>query len=472
MGAETKSTAEKLKLARERRAAFREKVEALTDKMGEPDWNDAVDAPLLAAEQRSWSQSNDQVISLEQLLDTEKRDLGDQSGETPAITANFIPTRTADTEAGVRKQFSFFRGIRGAMKGKLDGLELEMHKEGILEARKAKVDDVPDESGNGFMVPTFISHDPYTEKRRLELDSVRERRDMVVGTTTAGGHLVSTDLGGLIPFLDPAMRIRDLGARYLTGLVGNLDLPRRTARATGGWATEVAALSQSDPTFDKISMTPKRVGTYIESSIQLFNQSSVDVENLIREDLQQCVAETVETAALNGSGSGGQPTGLLNTSGIGDVAGGTNGLAPTWSHIVDLETDLTQAKAAKGRLGYYTTPGVAGKLKKTTRDGMSGYFIWEGPAANGFGVLNGYSSVTGTLMPSTLTKGTSSGVCHAIVFGNWQEMIIGQWAGLYIVVNPYTLDTNSEVRVTVSGWFDVAIRHAASFSAMQDALVS
>lgn len=471
MGAETQSTAEKLKSARERRHAFREKVEQLTDKMGEASWSDETDAPALAAEQRNWKRADDQVINLESLLETEKRDMGNNASDSSSVTAQYLPNAGRDTEEGVKKRFSFFRAIRQTNSGKRDGLELEMHKEGLLEARAAAVSDIPDEHENGFMVPLFISHDPYTEKRRMERQ-MNERRDMLVGTTTAGGHTVATNLGELIPFLDPMMRVRDLGARYLTGLQGNLDLPRRTARATGGWATEVAALSQSDPTFDKISMTPKRVGTYIESSVQLFKQSSVDVENLIREDLQQCVAETVETAALNGSGSGGQPTGILNTAGIGSVVGGTNGAIPDWADVVDLETALTAANSAKGRLAYYTTPGVAGKMKKMTRDGLSGFYIWEGPAANGIGVLNGYGAVTGTLMPSTLTKGSASGICHAIVFGNWQELIIGQWAGLYVTVNPFTLDTVSEVRVTVAGWFDIAVRHPASFAAMLDALVA
>lgn len=472
MGAETQSTAEKLKLAREKRAAAREKVEALTDKMGEETWAEDTDGPALATEQRNWKRLDDQVKSFEDLLETEKRDLGHNAPSDSSTTATYLPNANKDNEDGVKKRYSFFRAIRQSNSGKMEGLELEMHKEGIREARSAEVSDIPQEHGPGFMVPIFISHDPYTEKRRMERDLARERRDMLVGTTTAGGHTVATNLGELIPFLDPMMQVRLLGARYLTGLVGNLDLPRRTARATGGWASEVAALSQSDPTFDKISMTPHRVGTYIESSVQLFNQSSVDVENLIRDDLQQCVAETIEAAALNGSGSSNQPTGILNTSGIGAVVGGTNGLNPDWGHIVDLETALTTAKAAKGRLGYYTTPGVAGKLKKTNRDAGGASYIWEGPAANGFGILNGYAAVTGTLMPSTLTKGSSSGVCHAIVFGNWQELIIGQWAGLYITVNPFTLDTQSEVRVTVAGWFDVAVRHAASFAAMQDALIS
>lgn len=450
-----KSTAEKLKLAREQRAASREKVVVLTEKMGLPEWDDLVDNPLLLTEQRNWSRLNQQVESFETILATEKTDLGDD-GITPAIIVN--PNK--DTQDGVKKRYSFFRAIRQA-NGKRDGLELEMHTEGLREARMAQVDDIPDDLAPGFMVPSFISHQT----------SGRERRDMVVGTPTAGGNTVATNLGDLIPFLDPVMNIRRLGARYLTGLVGNLELPRRTARATGGWAAEIAALAESNPTFDKITLTPKRVGTFINSSVQLFAQSSVDVENLIRSDLQECIARTLEIAALNGTGTGSQPTGILNIAGIGSVVGGPNGLSPDWTHIVDLETALTAANASFGGLGYYTTPLIAGSLKKTNRDAGGGTYIWEGPAANGVGILNGYAAVTSNLMPSDLVKGSSSD-CNAIIFGNWSELIIGQWAGLYITVNPFSLDTQSEVRVSVAGWFDLNVRHAASFSAMQDALVS
>ena len=231
MGATT-STAEKLKAAREQRAASRQKVEALTDKMGTDQWSDDTDGPALATEQRNWTRFDEQCSAFEALLDTEKRDLGHNVSDSSPITANYLPNAGKDNEEGAKKRYSFFRAIRMA-NGKKDGLELEMHQEGIREARSAKVDDIPDEHAPGFMVPLFLSHDPLTERRRMERALDRERRDMLVGTATAGGHTVATNLGELIPFLDPMMQIRLLGARYLTGLVGNLDLPRRTARATG-----------------------------------------------------------------------------------------------------------------------------------------------------------------------------------------------------------------------------------------------
>lgn len=455
------SVAEQLKSAREHRAGIRKAVEDLTKKMSSPEWSEDTDAPALAAEQRNWQAANSKVELLEVSLQALASPAHSDESLTPAPSFS-IHSGAKDTEREARSRFRFVKAIGEQVKGKLSGLEKEMHQEGIREARSSQVPDIPDEYGPGFMVPSFLSHDRLTT----------ERRDMVVGTATAGGNLVATNLGGLIPFLDPSIWVRALGAQYLSGLVGNLDLPRRTARATGAWAAEVDALTQSDPTFDKISLTPKRVGTYIESSVQLFVQSSESVDNLIREDLRQCISEAIEYAALNGSGSSNQPRGILNTTGIGSVVGGTDGAAPDWDDIVDLETALTVAKAARGSLAYYTTPGVAGKLKKTPRDPAGADYIWQGPAANGLGVLNGYAAVSGTLMPSTLDKGSSQDICHAIIFGNWNELIIAQWAGLYVVANPYTLDTNSEVRVSVTGWYDVAVRHPASFSAMKDALIS
>ena len=78
------------------------------------------------------------------------------------------------------------------------------------------------------------------------------------------------------------MTLRTLGASVLSDLKGNLDLPRRTSRATATHLTETGTSTESSPTVDKLSLMPKRQGTYIEVSEMLLRQSSVDVENLIR----------------------------------------------------------------------------------------------------------------------------------------------------------------------------------------------
>ena len=358
-------------------------------------------------------------------------------------------------KAKIKQNYRLLRAINLVASGKpLDGVELEMHQEAEREARAANVTA----SGN-LQVPSMLSR---------SFGRQTEQRDMTAGTTTAGGYTVQTDIGDLIPILEPKLLTRTLGATVLTGLTGNIDFPRGNADASATWEGENDANAETSPTFDRLQLSPNRLGAFTDISKQLMVQSSIDVENYVRQRLNFAIAKAVDLAAINGSGSSPEPRGILNTSGIGDVAGGTNGANPDWSDIVDLETQVAIDNADMGRLAYLTTPGVRGYLKQTIIDSGSGRFIWPVNATE----LNGYNAQVSTQVPSTLTKGSSSGVCHAIIFGNWQELLIGQWAGIDLVVDPYTGAKNSLVTLVVNSWWDVAIRHAASFAAMKDALIS
>jgi HK97 family phage major capsid protein len=249
---------------------------------------------------------------------------------------------------------------------------------------------------------------------------------------------------------------------------GNLDIPRNDADAAAVWEGENDANAETSPTFDRIQLSPNRLGAFTDISKQVMVQSSIDMENFIRRRLNFAIAKALDYAALNGSGSGNQPLGILGTSGIGSVVGGTNGATPDWADIVDLESALTTDNADLGRLGYLTTPGVRGYLKKTLLDAGSGQFIWPQNATE----INGYNVGTSTQVPSDLTKGSATAICHAIIFGNWEDLIIAQWGGLDIVVDPYSGSKNALVTLVVNSWWDTAVRHPESFAAMKDALIS
>ena len=294
-------------------------------------------------------------------------------------------------------------------------------------------------------------------------------RDLTVGTNSAGGYTVGTDMmgGSFIDLLRNRMMVMQMGARLMTGLNGNVAIPRQSGGATAYWVAENGSITESGQTFDQVTMSPKTIGALTDISRRLLLQSSVDVEALVRDDLATTIALALDLAAINGSGSSNQPTGILNTSGIGDVAGGTNGLAPTFAHMVELETDVATANADMGALGYLTNAKVRGKLKQTEKASSTGQFVWDG---NG---VNGYNAMVSNQVPSTLDKGTSTGVCSAIIFGNWNDLIIGQWgAGIDVMVDPYTGGAAGTVRVRAMQDVDIAVRHAASFSAMQDALTA
>lgn len=297
-----------------------------------------------------------------------------------------------------------------------------------------------------------------------------QRRDLNVTTAAEGGNLVATDLlaGSFIDMLRNQMSVMAAGATLLTDLNGNIAIPRQTGGAAGFWVAENGDVTESTPTFDQVAMTPKTVGALVEYSRQMLLQSSIDVEAFVRGDIIRQLAISLDLAGLNGSGAAGQPRGVMQTAGIGSVAGGTNGLAPAWSHIVKLETEVASDNALLGTLAYITNTKVRGTLKETEKFAGGGREIW----AEGNNPLNGYSAIVSNQVPSNLTKGTSVGVASAILFGNWADLIIGMWGGLDILLDPYTGSASGKKRIVAHQSVDVVVRHPESFAAMLDALTA
>ena len=372
---------------------------------------------------------------------------------TPATRVN---ENKVNDEQRVKKSYSFLRAANLIANNKnLDGLELEMHQEAEREFKQAGISA----SGNLYIPKMIVKN---------------EKRDMTAGTSTAGGNTIPTILGDLIPFLDPRLAVIQAGATLLTGLTGNLDFPRNDAAATATWETENSANDETSPTFDKISMSPNRLGAFTDISKQLLVQSSVDIENFVRNRLSEAVNRALDYALINGDNSAQPFYGILNTAGIGSVAIGTDGGPLTYKHIIDLETELATDNADFGTLAYLTTPGVRGFLKNTEKASGTAQFVWSdgAPPVGQQGIrtdlLNGYRAYVSTQVPSNLTKGNGTGL-HSVIFGNFAEMLIGQWAGLDVVIDPYSSSKNALVTIVVNSWWDAAVRHAQSFAAIKDA---
>lgn len=294
------------------------------------------------------------------------------------------------------------------------------------------------------------------------------KRDLTVGTPADGGNLVATNLlsGSFIDLLRNAMVLPGLGMQMLTGLQGNIAIPKQSGSGTAYWVTEGNAPTESKQAIAQVTMAPKTVGAFTDISRKLLLQSSIDVEGFVQRDLASVLGLAIQLAAIKGGGSN-EPTGILSTAGIGSVAGGTDGLAPAWSHIVELETDVSVANADVGTLAYLTNAKVRGKLKTTSKVSGQNGFIWEG----GDTPLNGYRAGVTNSVPSNLSKGTGTNL-SAIIFGNFADLILGMWGGLDLTVDPYSNSTSGTVRVVALQDVDVAVRHAESFSAMVDAVTA
>lgn len=323
------------------------------------------------------------------------------------------------------KRYSLVRALQLAAAGKpLDGLEKEASD---AVAKRTKADP------QGFFVPA----DAF--------------RDLTVGTATAGGHTVATDLmaGSFIDILRNRTKVIELGAMVMDGLTSNVAIPRQTTAGSAALEGETDANAETDQAFNQLTLSPKRVGAFTEYSKQLLLQSSIGVEAFVRNDLMRAIALKIDEMALNGSGSSNEPTGIINTSGVGAV---TFGATATWDKVIEFETDVATANADVENMSYLTTAAVRGAWKGIKKDSGSGIFLWEGAE------VNGYRAEVSEQVPS-----------NKVVFGNWADAIIGLFGGLDVVVNPYIKDTENLIRITLNQHFDIGVRQAASFSVSADA---
>jgi HK97 family phage major capsid protein len=258
-----------------------------------------------------------------------------------------------------------------------------------------------------------------------------------------------------------------LGIRVLTGLSGNINIPRKTVASSIGNVTEVQAATETHPTTAKLSLTPRRKSAFVEYSKQAILQSGISIESMLRDDLLQSLAVTIENEAISGSGTAPAMRGIRNTSGVGSVVGGTNGANFAWTHVIGLESAVANANAEPdGTAGYLINTKTRGTAKGTQK-ATNLQFLWDG----GPQPLNDYRVAVTNNVPSNLTKGSSNGVCSSVIFSSmWDMAVLALFDSPEITIDPYTLATTGQVRITINQYADFGIRQPAAFAVMDDAL--
>ena len=364
------------------------------------------------------------------------------------------------------RKYSLLRAIRS----QLDGTDRRAVREAGFELEVSRtLADHCGRAAKGLLVPDEIIFG----SRAL---AARAQRGMNTGTGSAGGDLVATNLlaGEFIDTLNNEPQIFALGARRLDGLVGNVAIPRMTAGSAVTWIGEGGDYGDTQPTFDHPVMTPHDLSARVDISRRLMLQSTPAADQLVRSDLALRIGIGIDAAAINGPGTSNQPTGLLNTSGVSVVALGTNGAAPTWNSMTEVIQAVAVANGLRGNLGWLVNGAGMGTAMRTPM--VTGFprFLWEAGAAGARpdeGTIAGYKALVSNNVPSNLTKGSGSAL-SALVFGNWNDMIVGMWSGIDIVVDPYSQSSTGTVRVTGIQTVDILVRHAQSFCAILDAITT
>lgn len=293
--------------------------------------------------------------------------------------------------------------------------------------------------------------------------------------TTAGAaaivHGVSKEIGSS---LAQTSAVVGAGATILSGLNGSsVTLPGidTAIDATGSaWVSEGAPAPQREPSFSGVSLVPRTLSVEIVISRTLLRDGGAALDAQLRGEILRQVMAEIDRAAINGAGSATEPEGILKNSAVQVVSAGTNGAAPTWAHVVELEYQVSQRMGLAGMRApaFLSNPAVTKKLRTTQRATGLDFILPES------GTLMGRTYGSTTAVPANLTKGTATGVCSALIFGDMAEVFVGFWgpSAVDLLVDGYTLSARNAVRIIARADVGVAIRTPAAFCAYKDFLTA
>lgn len=383
--------------------------------------------------ERQWITSGASVEAVADEIFRIQRKRGESGGQSAASLG------LSENEA---KRFSVVRAIRAIAEDNWKDAGFEAECSRTIAAKLGKVAD-----GKRFFVPQEVQ-----QQQRMVPSKVLNRGDLqtradVVGTTTAGGYLVETINLSFIELLRNRTVAFRLGATVLSGLVGNVSIPKQTGAATAYWlSTETTQITEVEQTFGQLAFSPHTVGGYTEISRLLLLQSSPDVEGIVNADLAAIIGIAVDAGVINGSGSAGQPHGIIGLSGVGTSAGTTLGLAG----LLTAQGTVGAANVVPVRGGWAST-FVNSALLRARQEFSNTYSpLWYGSVWDG--MMVGYPAMASNQVPT-----------GDLIFGDWAQVVVAEWGVLEVEVNPYANFTAGIIGVRAIMTIDVGVRYPAAF---------
>lgn len=346
------------------------------------------------------------------------------------------------------REFSVIKAIRQMHMGKaLEGLEKEMCDAAAKTLRR--------EPGHAtsFILPVEVERqwqiDTFTYNMNRTLQGMANRAQS--SAFAAGGATIAQEMQGLIEFLRNRTVLGRLGITVLSGLTGDLVFPVQLSGATAYWLSETGTVTESEATFGQKNMTPKRLSASIPLTKQILAQSSISMENWVRNEIDIVTALKADAAGLQGTGVLGEPLGIANTVGINATV--TFGGAATWEDVVEFETGIVVDNADIGPMQFALSTASVGKWKTILRSSVAGanYLILDNMTANGYPVER-TNQITGNIA----------------FFGVWSQLMRGIWAGRELLVNPYTQSKQGIIEVTSYELTDFLVRQPLAFNVSTD----
>ena len=255
-----------------------------------------------------------------------------------------------------------------------------------------------------------------------------------ITVASEGEDVVETDFTSILEPLRAKNVLVNAGATFLTGLVGDVQVPVM-AGSNVTWEGETAAASDGAGSFSNVKLTPKRLTCYVDVSKQFLVQDSLDAENLIKRDIINAINSKLESTILgSAAGTATQPAGLFYVA-----AGDSLTSIADYGDICDLEADVEDANV-NGECKYV----MSNKAKAALRGMIKG--------TNGTGMVFEHGQVDGTE-----AYNTSNVQGKNIAFGDFSNLAIGQWGAIDLTVDPFTQATNGKVRLVVNAYFDAKV---------------
>lgn len=370
-----------------------------------------------------------------------------------------------------QERYNLLRAIRGAIEGRVDGLEGEVSQEVMRRAIRTGRSIPPGQ----FSMPMGLDRElhEFMYPGSTRGDGPRgSTRDLT--TTTGAGAIFTLPETPFIELLRARLVLRQLGITVLDDLQGLLAIPRQTGAATVNWVGEGVSASPSNQTEDNVPFSPHTAIALTNISYMFALQTSLSAEAYVKNDLAKQMALACDLVGINGTG-GAQPTGVLQNSTIQTrstgLAIGTNGGNPTYANVIAMESLISTANADFGNLAFLTNPAVRGWFRNVAvLNNTTALPVWQGVQGQpGRGEMANYPAFVTTQVPSNLTKGTGTAL-SAIIFGDWSDLVMGVWDdALSFLVNPYTNQANGGVTISTTMAVDFNARHPESFAIVTDA---
>jgi HK97 family phage major capsid protein len=342
------------------------------------------------------------------------------------------------------EKYSLINACRATMQHQPLGFEKEISDQVAKEIHQ---------SPRGFFVP----------------NDVLNHRGLSIGLADhSGENLVPTDIKSFIDILANAMLVRKLGATVLSGLSGDVGIPTLTVGTNSYWLDENGEPTEGLPVFAQLGLSPFTVGAYVDVTRQLVLQSSLNIESFLRMDLARSIGLKIDSACIIGGGEN-EPEGILaavvaNPATADFKCGDPDGDNLDYAGCCEIEAFLSDNNADQGKLGWLTNGRVRGLLRATQKFPSSN----SGPVWEEGNTILGWPSYCTNQVPHTLAKGSSGAILSAAIFGNWQELVIGEFGVLDILIDPYSLSKSGGLRITAFQSVDVALRHDESFVRVVD----